>query len=219
MLKGTLKFSQMEDNEISIKDNYYVKEVFSSPESDQSEQTDRSHDTQAKNYSDKAKMFYMSSEENSAAASPTDVPIAIPQLPSSRKHSRASSTDLTNGENGFPKDMEMSDYSSDRSRSNSKADASEYYGLQSEENRSRSNSRFSASGHYGSDSERNRSRSNSKLLGSGHYSMGSEDTRSRSNSKYSASDHYGLESVEACIRNSESLEASPNPLYNRNFDN
>lgn len=66
ILKGTLKFSQgIEDEEINITENHYRDEIETSPESDASGA--RTHNKATHNRS-KAKVFYMSSEDNSEVA-------------------------------------------------------------------------------------------------------------------------------------------------------
>lgn len=66
ILKGTLRFSQgIDDEEINITENHYRDEVDTSPESDTSGA--RTHDKATRNRS-KARVFYMSSEDNSEVA-------------------------------------------------------------------------------------------------------------------------------------------------------
>ncbi|XP_048236520.1 TBC1 domain family member 5-like isoform X4 [Haliotis rufescens] len=82
VLNGTLRFSQnlLDEDEISISDNYYKDELVTSPESDiagsmTSSMTGSFHQHGAGKHSGKGKrqkLFYMSSEENSEAADSPD---------------------------------------------------------------------------------------------------------------------------------------------------
>ncbi|KAK3106658.1 hypothetical protein FSP39_024666, partial [Pinctada imbricata] len=117
VLRGTLKFSQMEDEEISFRDNYYVKEISSTPDSDQSEPTEITHDQGSANQSqDKSKLFYMSSEENSTANSPTDTMKGTITNSNAMK-SQGTKTESKMDSYSEPKNFELKDYRSDKYRS------------------------------------------------------------------------------------------------------
>ncbi|XP_061182868.1 TBC1 domain family member 5-like isoform X5 [Saccostrea echinata] len=71
VLKGTLRFSQMEEEDLKVRDNYYETENNSSPETTQQESRERQ-----RTGSNTKRFFYMSSEENSEnAESPSEAPI------------------------------------------------------------------------------------------------------------------------------------------------
>ncbi|XP_078333196.1 TBC1 domain family member 5-like isoform X6 [Crassostrea virginica] len=87
VLKGTLRFSQMEEEDMKMKENYFESENDnSSPET--IEQHSQENKTKPRSQSKKSGMFYMSSEDNSEnAESPNEgpIPVVTPRKGSIRK--------------------------------------------------------------------------------------------------------------------------------------
>ena len=87
MLKGTLRFSQMEEEDMKMKENYFESENDnSSPET--AEQHSQENKTKPRSQSKRSGMFYMSSEDNSEnAESPNEgpIPVVTPRKGSIRK--------------------------------------------------------------------------------------------------------------------------------------
>nr|XP_022326962.1 TBC1 domain family member 5-like isoform X2 [Crassostrea virginica] len=87
VLKGTLRFSQMEEEDMKMKENYFESENDnSSPET--VEQHSQENKTKPRSQSKRSGMFYMSSEDNSEnAESPIEgpVPVETPRKGSIRK--------------------------------------------------------------------------------------------------------------------------------------
>ncbi|XP_055997700.1 TBC1 domain family member 5-like isoform X7 [Ostrea edulis] len=74
VLKGTLRFSQVEEEDMKIKNNYYGSENYSSPEANHQDSGKQTTESLSK----KGRIFYMSSEENSEnAESPTEGPTPV----------------------------------------------------------------------------------------------------------------------------------------------
>ncbi|XP_062579692.1 TBC1 domain family member 5-like [Saccostrea cucullata] len=93
VLKGTLRFSQMEEEDMKSQDNHHETENNSSSETTQQEPRDRHRmGSNAK----KGGVFYMSSEENSEnAESPSEgpIPVVTPRKGSIRKEAQIAKED------------------------------------------------------------------------------------------------------------------------------
>jgi hypothetical protein len=74
VLKGTLRYSQVEEEDMKMKSSYSELENPSSPETNQHDSEKRRSESLSK----KGRIFYMSSEENSETAeSPPEAPISV----------------------------------------------------------------------------------------------------------------------------------------------
>lgn len=103
MLKGTLKFSQMDEEDVTIKDNYYESENNSSTSTENHEPLSQEK-PRSRSHSKKSGIFYMSSEDNSEnAESPPEGPI---QAVTPRKGSTQREAHIHKEDN---KEFELSD--------------------------------------------------------------------------------------------------------------